>query len=201
MLALLNECEGGSKCFSLELWGKSSSGQRDGVFSLCWETGGPERSCGVSALWAHCFWACRKHCCTWVCVCPAWAPEQLRWGGGRGEKWLRLLCSLLRVHFLLLSEKEPITIPHGRGLETLGPGTLSQRILKLWSDLVANSNLWHLRSHIKVKERMSWDFTSNSGPNTEEEVPGSGFKCFRASFLCPRKSLLALITHGKQTGF
>lgn len=72
-----------------------------------------------------------------VCVCVLHEPQNSRGGeGGRGEKWLRLLCSLLRVHFLLLSEKEPITIPHGRGLETLGPGTLSQRILKLWSDLV-----------------------------------------------------------------
>lgn len=137
-----------------------------------------------------------------VCVCVLREPqEQLGWGRGREKKWLRLLCLLMRVHFLLLSEKEPITIPHGRVLETLGSGTLSQRILKLWRDLAANSNLWHLRNHIKVKQRMSWDFTSTSGPNTEEEVPGSGFKCFRAGFPCPRKSLLAWITHGKQTGF
>ena len=133
-----------------------------------------------------------------MCVCVLREPqEQLGWGGGRGKKWLRLLCLLMRVHFLLLSEKEPITIPHGRVLETLGSGTLSQRILKLWSDLAPNSNLWHLRNHIKVKQRMSWDFTSTSGPNTEEEVPGTGFKCLRAGFPCPRKSLLAWITHEK----
>ena len=86
MLALLNECEGGSKYFMLELGGKSSSAGRDGVFSLCWETAGPERSCGVSALWAHCSWGCRKHSCTWVCVCVSCVSPRNSWGGEEGEE-------------------------------------------------------------------------------------------------------------------
>ena len=131
-----------------------------------------------------CVRVCVRVC---MCECVLCEPQELLgWGGGRGKRWLRLLCLLMRAHFLPLSEKQPVTVPPGRGLETLGSGTLSQRILKLWSDLVANSNLWHLCNHVKVKERMSWNFTSEiSGPNTEEEVPGNGFKCFRAGFYVP----------------
>lgn len=106
---------------------KSSSGQRDGVFSLCWETGGPERSCGVSALWAHCFWACRKHCCTWVCVCPAWAPRTVAVGRREGREVAVSLVFATESPLPASSEKEPITIPHRRGLETLGPGTCCLR--------------------------------------------------------------------------
>lgn len=38
------------------------------------------------------------------CVCVLHEPQNSR-GGEEGREWLCLLCSLLRVHFLLLSEK------------------------------------------------------------------------------------------------
>lgn len=58
---------------------------RDGVFSLCWETGGPERSCGVSALWAHCFGPAGSTAAL-ECVCVLHEPQNSRGGEEGGER-------------------------------------------------------------------------------------------------------------------
>ena len=89
--------------------------------------------------------------CSCVCVWPCEPPE---WGRRRGKKEAAASLVCANESPLPASEQEGAShgVPPRRRLEIPCSGILSQSNLKLWSDLVANPNLWHLCNLVKVKE-------------------------------------------------